>query len=307
MQSTSSSVFPLATWFYPIPINFLHHTLHSHHSHVSFRKPTVDFRCFSLHTTHHYSTLQRHQTLTNKTNASHPFQDSPLFYQFHSPFSSSNITNQNPEPQDEEQEEFERQSAETQGVLFTNMWWVDLKAALGQRINVEGVVSSVSVFVKDRHLVLPHVIVPDIRYIDWGELKKRGFKGVVFDKDNTITAPYSLTLWPPLSSSLKRCKAVFRNMIMMIRKRGRWRGQLELKSLGIVGDRPFTDIVYGNRNGFLTILTEPLSLAEEPFLVKQVRKLEMCLVNLWFRRGLKPTSHNLLPDVAQCVKDPPPP
>lgn len=209
MQSTSSSVFPLATWFYPIPINFLHHTLHSHHSHVSFRKPTVDFRCFSLHTTHHYSTLQRHQTLTNKTNASHPFQDSPLFYQFHSPFSSSNITNQNPEPQDEEQEEFERQSAETQGVLFTNMWWVDLKAALGQRINVEGVVSSVSVFVKDRHLVLPHVIVPDIRYIDWGELKKRGFKGVVFDKDNTITAPYSLTLWPPLSSSLKRCKAVF--------------------------------------------------------------------------------------------------
>jgi predicted HAD superfamily phosphohydrolase YqeG len=37
-----------------------------------------------------------------------------------------------------------------------------------------------------------------------------------------------------------------------------------------VGDRPLTDIVYGNRNGFLTILTEPLSLAEEPFIVKQV-------------------------------------
>lgn len=37
-----------------------------------------------------------------------------------------------------------------------------------------------------------------------------------------------------------------------------------------VGDRPFTDIVYGNRNGFLTILTEPLSLTEEPFIVKQV-------------------------------------
>lgn len=38
-----------------------------------------------------------------------------------------------------------------------------------------------------------------------------------------------------------------------------------------VGDRPFTDIVYGNRNGFLTILTAPLSLAEEPFIVNQVR------------------------------------
>lgn len=37
-----------------------------------------------------------------------------------------------------------------------------------------------------------------------------------------------------------------------------------------VGDRPFTDIVYGNRNGFLTILSEPLSRAEEPLIVKQV-------------------------------------
>lgn len=37
-----------------------------------------------------------------------------------------------------------------------------------------------------------------------------------------------------------------------------------------VGDRPFTDVVFGNRNGFLTILTEPLSLAEEPLTVKQV-------------------------------------
>lgn len=38
-----------------------------------------------------------------------------------------------------------------------------------------------------------------------------------------------------------------------------------------VGDRPFTDIVYGNRNGFLTVLVEPLSRTEEPFIVRQVR------------------------------------
>lgn len=37
-----------------------------------------------------------------------------------------------------------------------------------------------------------------------------------------------------------------------------------------VGDRPFTDIAYGNRNGFLTILTNPLSLDEEPLIVNQV-------------------------------------
>lgn len=37
-----------------------------------------------------------------------------------------------------------------------------------------------------------------------------------------------------------------------------------------MGDRPLTDIVYGNMNGFLTVLTEPLSLAGEPFIVRQV-------------------------------------
>lgn len=45
-----------------------------------------------------------------------------------------------------------------------------------------------------------------------------------------------------------------------------------------MGDRPFTDIVYGNRNGFLTILTEPLSLAEEPFIVRQVGVLSVFIM-----------------------------
>lgn len=51
-----------------------------------------------------------------------------------------------------------------------------------------------------------------------------------------------------------------------------------LSVLGQVGDRPFTDIVYGNRNGFLTVLTEPLSRAEEPFIVRQVG---FCLLFLY--------------------------
>lgn len=89
------------------------------------------------------------------------------------------------------------------------MWWADLKAALGQRINLEGISCAVGILSKDNHLAIPHVSVPDIRYIDWEELKKRGFKGVVFDKDNTITVPYSLTLWAPLASSIQHCKSLF--------------------------------------------------------------------------------------------------
>ncbi|XP_041005340.1 phosphatidylglycerophosphate phosphatase 1, chloroplastic/mitochondrial isoform X1 [Juglans microcarpa x Juglans regia] len=230
------------------------------------------------------------------------------------------------------------------------MWSADLKAALGQRLNLEGIVSSAMVVVKDRHMALPHVSVPDIRYIDWIELHRRGFKGVVFDKDNTLTAPYSLKLWGPLCSSLELCKSVFGPEIAVFSnsaglyeydidgsKARELEGVIGIKvimhtsiccalevkkpagraeeienhfgckssQLIMVGDRPFTDIVYGNRNGFLTILTEPLSLAEEPFIVRQVRKLETALVKHWFRRGLKPTSHILLSDAMLCVKNTP--
>ncbi|KAK4384710.1 hypothetical protein Sango_3033600, partial [Sesamum angolense] len=42
----------------------------------------------------------------------------------------------------------------------------------------------------------------------------------------------------------------------------------------MVGDRPFTDIVYKNRKGSFTILTEPLSLAEEPLMVRQANEVD---------------------------------
>lgn len=219
-----------------------------------------------------------------------------------------------------------------------------MKGALGQRFNFGAIARSARVLTKDKHLALPHVSVPDIRYIDWPELHRRGFKGVVFDKDNTLTVPYSLTLWGLLGSSLEQCKSVFGPDIAVFSnsaglyeydhdgsKARELEGAIGIKvirhkvkkpagtaeeiekhfgckasHLIMVGDRPLTDIVYGNQNGFLTILTEPLSLAEEPFIVRQVRKLETSLVNRWFRKGLKPTSHRLLPDGTQCVKHPPP-
>ncbi|XP_042483845.1 phosphatidylglycerophosphate phosphatase 1, chloroplastic/mitochondrial [Macadamia integrifolia] len=226
--------------------------------------------------------------------------------------------------------------------ISSNMWWRNLKAVLGQSFNLEGISSSVAVVTRDRHLAVPHITVPDISWIDWAGLERRGFRGVIFDKDNTLTAPYSLALWPPLNTSLERCRSVFdENVAIFSNSAGLYQYDVDgskaaaiEKSLGIrvvrhgtkkpagtaeeiekdfgydtsllvmVGDRHFTDIVYGNRNGFLTILTEPISPSAEPFIVKQVRKMEKCLVNSWCRRGLKPTGHNLLQEAIQCVKDP---
>ncbi|GAB2264967.1 hypothetical protein Dimus_000038 [Dionaea muscipula] len=230
--------------------------------------------------------------------------------------------------------------------IFTSMWWADLKAAFGQRFNLEGIICSARVIIRDHDLLLPQATAPDIRWIDWAELHRRGFKGVVFDKDNTITVPYVLSLWAPLEPSIEGCKSVFGedNVAILSNSAGLYEfdpdgskarsledatgikvirhkvkkpagiaDEIERhfncpsKMLVMVGDRRFTDVVYGNRNGFLTILTEPLSDSEEPFVVKQVRKAEALLVRRWCRKGLKPISHILLPDAqAICVKEPPP-
>lgn len=57
--------------------------------------------------------------------------------------------------------------------------------------------------------ILPHVDTPDLRNIDWEDLKRAGFKGCIFDKDNTLTAPYSLVLHPWAKESLTACVAAF--------------------------------------------------------------------------------------------------
>ncbi|KAG1347411.1 hypothetical protein COCNU_06G012400 [Cocos nucifera] len=172
----------------------------------------------------------------------------------------------------------ELEANEKRSVPMTN-WW---QRAVGQRLNSAGVTSFASVVAREPHLALPHIAVPDIRWIDWAELERLGFRGVVFDKDNTLTSPCSLSLWPSLSHSLNLCRSAFPGKIAIfsnsteIKKPAGTAEDIEkyfgcsALRLVMVGDRHFTDVVYGNRHGFLTILTEPLNLSDEPFIVKQV-------------------------------------
>lgn len=44
----------------------------------------------------------------------------------------------------------------------------------------------------DRQLAIPHLSVPSIASINWRALRAVGFKGVVFDKDNTLSQPYAM-------------------------------------------------------------------------------------------------------------------
>lgn len=88
-----------------------------------------------------------------------------------------------------------------------NFSW--LKQTLSQRFNPSGISSFADVASKDPRLALPQLAVPDIRHLDWSELRRLGFQGVVFDKDNTLTAPYSLSLWPALGPAFELCRSVF--------------------------------------------------------------------------------------------------
>eukprot|EP00250_Pteridium_aquilinum_P019133 c2430_g1_i1 orf=67-963(+) len=213
---------------------------------------------------------------------------------------------------------------------------------LGQRFNSAGIASAARVLLIEPQAALPHVAVPDITSIDWQALRLSGFQGVVLDKDNTITAPYGQTVWSSLASSLDDCKEAFKGQVALLsnsaglyqydpdgteaealeeslkisvirhgsKKPSGSAEELEkhfgfdASLLVMVGDRYFTDIVYGNKNGLLTIVTKPLTFEGEPWIVRQVRAVEEFLVRRWCEKGVVPVKHKLMSCSHQFVKDP---
>jgi phosphatidylglycerophosphatase GEP4 len=65
-------------------------------------------------------------------------------------------------------------------------------------------------------LSMAHVTVPDIRWVDWHALKAAGFKGCVFDKDNTLTEPYALGIHEPLTGSMEQCMDAFDGHVALL-------------------------------------------------------------------------------------------
>lgn len=224
------------------------------------------------------------------------------------------------------------------GVKLEKTLW----GKLGQRINIAAITFASQIILRDQNLAIPHVSVPDIRWIDWKALQERGFKGVIFDKDNTLTAPYALAVWPALAPALQECQSFFSGHIALLSNsaglyqfdpEGAEANALE-ERLGIpvirhstkkpagtaddvkkhfgcdpsllimVGDRYFTDVVYGNNNGLLTIRSAPLTAIGEPFVVQQVRRLEDAVVERWQRLGVQPKAHPLYEGPHEFIKDP---
>ncbi|RIA97093.1 mitochondrial PGP phosphatase [Glomus cerebriforme] len=164
-----------------------------------------------------------------------------------------------------------------------------------QSLNLNAIISSIKVFRK-AHLCIPHLIVNDIRNINFYKLKSIGINALAFDKDNTLTAPYSNEIYPPFKSAWEESKKVFGNENITIVSNSPGTGddpgfiqagKIE-KSLGVyvlrhqskkpscgqeltshfaaynphtiavIGDRMFTDVLFGNLNGMFTIFTRKI-------------------------------------------------
>ncbi|KAI8871440.1 HAD-superfamily phosphatase [Ramicandelaber brevisporus] len=56
---------------------------------------------------------------------------------------------------------------------------------------------------------LPHLVVNDVRSIDYAALRASGVTAIAFDKDNTLTAPEEFEVHPPFADAWRECVAVF--------------------------------------------------------------------------------------------------
>ncbi|KAG1666437.1 hypothetical protein FOA52_015107 [Chlamydomonas sp. UWO 241] len=203
---------------------------------------------------------------------------------------------------------------------------------LGQNFNSAGIGLFLQILGGNNSLAVPHVSVTDIRTVNWPALKEAGFKGVIFDKDNTLTRPFALEVEPSLVSSLALCRDTFGTSIALYsnsaglaqydpdgkeaehlesllsipvlrhtdKKPAGGPADLEAHfgfaacELVMVGDRYLTDVVFGNRLGMLTVRAAPFARDGEPAGVLAARAIEEFFVARWLCAGVQPPAHPLL-------------
>eukprot|EP00878_Enallax_costatus_P008614 GHUV01009007.1.p1 GENE.GHUV01009007.1~~GHUV01009007.1.p1 ORF type:complete len:309 (+),score=74.14 GHUV01009007.1:88-1014(+) len=191
----------------------------------------------------------------------------------------------------------------------------------------------------NQSLALPHISVPDISWIDWQTIQAAGFKVCIFDKDNTISEPFALTVPAKLLPSFQQCQQVFgSNVVLYSNSAGLYQydpkgeeaaaleaafgvhvlrhrekkpagGCEELQQqfncapheMVFIGDRYLTDVVYGNRHGMLTLRVAPLTSKGEPPSVTAARVIEEACVKRWTAAGIKAPLQQLMPH-EQCAR-----
>ncbi|KAI8393926.1 mitochondrial PGP phosphatase-domain-containing protein [Radiomyces spectabilis] len=206
------------------------------------------------------------------------------------------------------------------------------KIIMVQSINVSGIVNAFRVL-WNPSLAVPHIIVNDIRSIDFRQLKnKGGIQAIAFDKDNCLTAPYVPHIHPPFEKAWAECRQTWdKNKIVIVSNSAgtnddkdykeadkleasldvsvlrhaekkpsggealaKHLGPIPASEVAMVGDRIFTDVVFGNLNGHLTIWTRQVITEDgdnKPALF--LRRMEHRLIAFLHARNVQPPRHPL--------------
>lgn len=205
-----------------------------------------------------------------------------------------------------------------------------------QNFNFYGIVAALRVFLFPRHrsLCIPHLRLQKLAEINFCFLKAHGFEGVIFDKDGTLTPPYSHKLYENAKEPFQECVNAFGSdrVVVLSNSEGmesfdhNFEGAKRLEaSLGVhvlrhsqkkpqgiesvhnyfrcdtkhivcIGDRLLTDIYFGNSNGMFTIYVKPpgKETSRDPFVVAKLRQMEQYRVETW-SKSYAPPEHPLLP------------
>ncbi|KAJ2794018.1 hypothetical protein H4R20_006362 [Coemansia guatemalensis] len=143
-------------------------------------------------------------------------------------------------------------------------------------------------------LLMPQMVVSDIRDIPFVGLHRVGIRYLVFDKDNCLTAPYIDQIHPEFEHAWRQCLSIFprRNILIVsnsagtrddpggqgaerveqglgvpvlrhIEKKPRCGAEIlaafgtnRPADIAVVGDRLFTDVALANLNGMVAIWTQ---------------------------------------------------
>ncbi len=180
-------------------------------------------------------------------------------------------------------------------------------------------------------LTIPHFMVKNISRINPKKLWKYGVRGLVFDKDNTLTAPYEMHFHPSTVDIMDEYKRVFGDAILIDSNSAgtkddktdeakkieehlgikvlqhTWKkpagfGPVRdyFEPMGIrpyelmmFGDRIFTDVVFGNRYGMLTTHVVLLTTENDCKSAAKIREKEIPYVKNLISRGVQASQHKL--------------
>jgi phosphatidylglycerophosphatase GEP4 len=199
---------------------------------------------------------------------------------------------------------------------------------MGQSWNLQGIKGFFGSLLTPS-LFLPHMVVPNISHLNIQHLQQKGIKLLVFDKDNTLTRPYDLEIFPPFQQRWEEVLDAFgpQNVVIVSNSAGTKDDpglQMAKKiqeSLGVqvfaspekkpgggdallahfqvsgnqvcvIGDRILTDVVFGRRINAYTIWCsqEITTQGDNPFALL-LRKWEQASMNMYLRMGKSLPTH----------------